>query len=133
MITQITKLDYTDEQRDPLTEKIIGCCFEVHSELGPGFNERIYQNALIIALKEAGLTFETEKDFQVSYEEKKVGSLRLDLIVEDRVIIEIKAVTGKLPAIFKYQLLSYLKVINLRVGLLVNFGNKSCQVKRFMV
>ena len=133
MITQITKLDYTDEQRDTLTEKIIGCCFEVHSELGPGFNERIYQNALIIALKEAGLTFETEKDFQVSYEEKKVGSLRLDLIVEDRVIIEIKAVTGKLPAIFKYQLLSYLKVTNLRVGLLVNFGNKSCQVKRFMV
>jgi len=133
LITQITKLDYTDEQRDPSTEKIIGCCFEVHSELGPGFNERIYQNALIIALKEAGLTFETEKDFPVSYEEKKVGSLRLDLIVEDRVIIEIKAVTGKLPAIFKYQLLSYLKVTNLRVGLLVNFGNKSCQVKRFMV
>ena len=133
MITQITKLDYTDEQRDPLTEKIIGCCFEVYSELGPGFNERIYQNALIIALKEAGLIFETEKDFPVSYHDNKAGSLRLDLIVEDRIIIEIKAVTGKLPAIFKYQLLSYLKVTNLRVGLLVNFGNKSCQVKRFMV
>jgi len=118
---------------DSLTEKIIGCCFKVHQELGPGFNERIYHNALKIALKGAGLEYQTEKEFPVFFEDKKIGSLRLDLIAEGKVIVEVKALTGYLPDVFKYQLLSYLKVSNLRVGLLVNFGNKSCQVKRFML
>jgi GxxExxY protein len=120
------------EERDPLTEKIIACCFKVHSELGPGFNEKIYHNSLKIALKEADLEFQTEKEFLVYFEDKKVGSFKLDLTVENKVIVEIKALTGNIPDVFKYQLLSYLKVSSLHVGLLVNFGNKSCQVKRFM-
>jgi len=66
------------------------------------------------------------------FQDKRVGSLKLDLIVEGKVIIEVKALTGNIPDVFKYQLLSYLKVSNLHVGLLVNFGNKSCQIKRFM-
>ena len=69
----------------------------------------------------------------VSFQNKKIGSLKFDLIVEGKVILEIKALTGNIPDVFKYQLLSYLKVSNLHVGLLVNFGNKSCQVKRFML
>lgn len=121
------------ENRDPLTEKIIACCFKVHSELGPGFNERIYHNALKIALKEANLEHQTEKEFTVYFQDKKVGSLKLDLIAENKVIIEIKALTGNIPDVFKYQLLSYLKVSNLHVGLLVNFGNESCQIRRFML
>ncbi|MFC1708606.1 GxxExxY protein [Candidatus Omnitrophota bacterium] len=120
------------KDRDPLTEKIIACCFKVHSELGPGFNERIYHKALKLALEEAGLKYQTEKEFTVFFQDKRVGSLRLDLIVEEEVIIEIKALTGNIPDVFKHQLLSYLKVSNLHVGLLVNFGNKSCQIKRFM-
>ena len=120
------------EDRDPLTEKIIACCFKVHSELGPGFNERIYHNALKLALEEADLKYQTEKEFTVFFQDKKVGSLKLDLTVEGKAIIELKALTGNIPDVFKYQLLSYLKVSNLHVGLLVNFGNKSCQVKRFM-
>lgn len=133
MITQITKSDYADKGKDPLTKKIIACCFKVHSELGPGFNEKIYHNALKLVLEEAGLTYETEKYFVVFFLEKKVGSFRSDLIVEGKVIVELKALTGKVPEVFKYKLLSHLKVSNLHVGLLVNFGNKSCQVKRFMV
>ncbi len=121
------------ENRDPLTEKIIACCFKVHSELGPGFNEKIYHNALILALKEASLKYETEKEFIVYFQNKKIGCLKLDLIVQDKVIVEVKALTGNIPDVFRYQLLSYLKVSNLHVGLLVNFGNKSCQVKRFML
>ncbi|MEA3368928.1 MAG: GxxExxY protein [Candidatus Ratteibacteria bacterium] len=120
------------EDRDPLTERIIACCFKLHSELGPGFNEKIYHNALKLALKEANLEYQTEKQFTVFFQDKKIGSLKLDLIIEGKVIIEIKALTGNIPDVFKYQLLSYLKVSNLQVGLLVNFGNKSCQVKRFM-
>ncbi len=121
------------EEKDPLTEKIIACCFKVHSELGPGFTERIYHNALRLAFSEVKLEYETEKEFAVYFQEKKVGSLRLDLIVENKVIVEVKSVSTYMPDVFKYQILSYLKASHLHVGLLVNFGNKSCQVKRFML
>ncbi|MBU1888419.1 MAG: GxxExxY protein [Candidatus Omnitrophica bacterium] len=121
------------ENKDPLTKRIIACCFRIHNELGPGFNEKIYRRALKIALKEEGLECETEKEFQVFFQNKKVGSLRLDLIVENRVIVETKALPSNIPDVFMYQVLSYLKVSGLNVGLLVNFGNKSCHVKRYML
>ena len=66
-------------------------------------------------------------------QDKKVGSFRLDLLVEGKVIVEIKALTGNVPEIFKYQVLSYLKASGLHVGLLINFGNKSCHIKRFVI
>ena len=119
--------------KDPLTEKIIACCFNVHNELGPGFNERIYYNTLKISFEEAGIGYETEKEYLIFFKNKKVGSFRLDLLVEDKVIVEIKALTGYIPEVFKYQVLSYLKASGLHVGLLINFGNKSCQIKRFAV
>jgi GxxExxY protein len=121
------------KEKDPLTEKIISCCFKVHSELGPGFKEKVYHNALRLALEEKGIKYETEKEFKVWFQNKKIGSLKLDLIIEDKVIVEIKALTGYIPEVFNYQLLSYLKVSNLHVGLLINFGNKSCQIKRFIL
>ena len=121
------------QDRDPLTEKIIACCFKAHSELGPGFNEKIYHNALKISLKEEGLKYDTEKEFAVFFQDKKIGFLRLDLIVKDKIIVEVKALTGNVPDVFKYQVLSYLKVSGLHIGLLVNFGNKSCQVRRLML
>ena len=83
-------------------------------------------------MEEADLKYQTEKGFTVFFQDKRVGFLKLDLIVEGKVIIEVKALTGNIPDVFKYQLLSYLRVSNLHVGLLVNFGNKSCQIKRFM-
>jgi len=120
------------ENRDPLTERIIACCYKGHSELGPGFIEKIYHAALKIAFNQEGLKHETEKRFEVYYQDKKVGTLIVDLVIENKVIFEIKAITGNIPDVFKYQVLSYLKASNLKVGLLVNFGNKSCQVKRFV-
>ena len=120
------------ENRDPLTERIIARCYKVHSELGPGFIEKIYHAALKIAFNQEGLKYETEKRFEVYYQDKKVGTLIVDLVIENKVIFEIKAITGNIPDVFKYQVLSYLKASNLKVGLLVNFGNKSCQVKRFV-
>ena len=120
------------KNRDPLTERIIACCYRVHSELGPGFNEKIYHAALKFALNQEGLKFETEKRFEVYYRDNKVGYLIIDLVVENGAIVEVKALTGNVPDVFKYQVLSYLKASNLKVGLLVNFGNKSCQVRRFV-
>ena len=122
-----------EKPKDPLTEKIIACCFKVHNELGPGFAEKIYHKALMIAFEDAGLAYEAEKTFKVFFQDKKVGSFRLDLLVEGKVIVEIKALTGNVPEVFKYQVLSYLKASGGHVGLLINFGNKSCHIKRFVI
>ncbi len=69
-------------ERDPLTERIIGCCFAVHSYLGPGFNEKIYHQALKLAFEKEGLKYKTEKEYQVSFMDKPVGKFRVDLVVE---------------------------------------------------
>jgi len=133
LITVIEKKITEIKSRDPLTEKIIACAYNVHSELGPGFNENIYHDALKIALEEQRLKYQTEKCFNVSFHGKGVGRLRLDLIIEDKVIVEVKALTGNIPIVFELQVLSYLKASEYKVGLLINFGNKSCQIRRLMV
>ena len=119
--------------RDPVTEKIIACCFEVHKELGPGFPERIYHNALITCLLEKEITFESEREFDVHFKGKRIGTFRCDLVIAGGVIVELKSVIGIMPILFKSQLISYLKASGLRTGLLINFGNKSCEVKRITV
>ena len=119
--------------KDKLTERIIGCCFKVHRELGPGFNEKIDHNALKLLFDQEALQYQTEKEFkefEVLYLNKRMGSFRADLVVENEVIVEIKSLAGNIPALFEYQLLSYLKASKYHLGLLINFGNKSCQVKR---
>ncbi|MFH2138105.1 MAG: GxxExxY protein [Candidatus Omnitrophota bacterium] len=121
------------KESDPLTERIIACAYKVHSELGPGFNEKIYHNALKISLKDQGLNYETEKSFNVSFQDEKIGNFRLDLIIEDKIVTELKALTGNIPALCELQVLSYLKASKYKVGLLINFGNKSCQVRRLMI
>jgi GxxExxY protein len=119
-------------QGNKLTERIIGSCFKVHRELGPGFNERIYHNALKVLLDQEGLQYRTEKEFEVFYLNKRVGSFRADLVVENEVIVEIKSLSINIPVLFQHQLISYLKASDIHIGLLINFGNKSCQVKRVM-
>ncbi|MBU1862094.1 MAG: GxxExxY protein [Candidatus Omnitrophica bacterium] len=117
--------------RDSLTERIIACCYKVHSELGPGFSEKLYHKALLLAFADEGLSYETEKRYDMSYIKRKVGYCVVDLVVENKVIVEIKAVVGYMPDVFKYQIRSYLRASHLKVGLLINFSNKSCQVKRY--
>ena len=126
---QITEI----KNRNPLTERIIACAYKVHSQLGPGFNESIYHDALKIALEDQRLKYQTEKGFNVLFHGKDVGRLKLDLIIEDKVIVEVKALTGNIPTVFELQVLSYLKASGYKIGLLINFGNKSCQIRRLMV
>jgi GxxExxY protein len=115
---------------DQLTEKIIACCFEVHNQLGSGFPEKVYHNALIILFENKGIDYESEKEFMALFNNKKVGSFRCDLLIDKNVIIELKSVTGIMPVLFRNQLISYLKAAKIKTGLLVNFGNKSCEIKR---
>jgi GxxExxY protein len=120
------------KEQNQLTKRIIGCCFKVHRELGPGFNEKVYHNALKLLFDKEGLQYESEKEFEVFFSNKKVGSFRADLVVQNEVIIEIKSLLGNVPVLFQHQLISYLKASDIHIGLLINFGNKSCQVKRII-
>src|SRR3989338_6430045 len=101
--------------RDPLTEQIIGCCFQVHGKLGPGFPEKIYQSALIRSMGVAGLAVERERRFEVMFDEAPVGAFRVDLLVEGQVVLEVKAVSGPMPRLFAAQILAYLKAAKLPV------------------
>ncbi|WP_113637768.1 GxxExxY protein [Nubsella zeaxanthinifaciens] len=118
---------------DEVTRKIIGLCFEIHNTLGPGFLEKIYVNALKIKLQHIGLSFEAEKEFIVEFENIIIGKFRCDLLVENKVIVELKSVTGYQPKLFQNQLISYLRASRIKTGLLINFGNTSCEIKRLSV
>jgi len=113
-----------------LTGLIIGGAMKVHREVGPGFPEMIYLRCLLLELKKYGLNCETELERDIFYEGIKVGSRRLDLLVNSKVIVELKAVS-ELEKLYYNQVINYLKVFNLEVGLLLNFGSISLQYKRF--
>jgi GxxExxY protein len=87
------------KEKDQLTERIIGCCFKVHRELGPGFNEKVYHNALKLLFDKEGLRYQSEKQFEVFFLSEKVGGFRADLVVENEVIIEIKSLSGNVPVL----------------------------------
>jgi GxxExxY protein len=111
-----------------LSQKIIAAAHNVHNELGQGFLEKVYKNALAIELKEAGIKCALEVPMSVKYHGHVVGDYVADMIVEDKIIVEAKAVS-ELNSVHEVQLVNYLKATSLQVGLLINFG-RSVQVKR---
>lgn len=120
--TQSMNLEFP-EQKDPLTEKIIGCAIEVHRTLGPGLLESTYESALCIEFQLAGLTFQRQIIVPVTYKNQPIGDYRLDLVVENAVVLEIKSV-DRFDPIFEAQLLTYLKITGLKRGLLLNFNSR---------
>ena len=116
--------EYTEnESRDPVSEKIIGCAIEVHKELGPGLLESIYEDALCKELEIQNIAFEKQKLIPVHYKGEVIGEYRLDLLVENEIILELKCVKS-LDDIFTAQLLTYMKISGVRKGLLINFNVK---------
>ena len=110
-------------QSTDLTKKIIELFYKVYNTLGYGFLEKVYQNALFYELQKAGLQCSKQKQIKVYYDELEVGEYYADIIVEDKVILELKA-TESLCEEHEYQLLNYLKATEIEVGLLLNFGKK---------
>jgi GxxExxY protein len=108
-------------ETDMLITRIIGCAIRVHSELGPGFLETIYATALGVEFEHSGIGFEREKPIVVRYRNQVIVGQRLDFVVEEQVILEIKAAL-RLEPIFQAKLISYLRATNLKVGLLINFN-----------
>lgn len=118
-----------EEIKDDLTYKIIGCAMKVHSVLGNGFQEVIYQRALAIEMEKQGLSFQRELEMQLYYDEISIGSRRVDFLVEESVMVELKALI-KLEDVHLAQGLNYLVAYKVDKGLLLNFGAQSLEVKR---
>ncbi len=120
-----------DYKHSDITHKIIGCAMTVHNTLGNGFQEVIYQRALAIEFKKAGLAFQREQEMPIFYDGYEIGTRRVDFFVENKVMVEIKALT-QVEEVHWAQTINYLEAYNLEVGLLVNFGAKKLQFKRFI-
>ena len=114
---------------EEVTKKIIGCAMQVHSTLGNGFQEVIYQRALAIEMQYAGLLFEREKEMDIYYRGEKIGTRRVDFFVESKIMLELKALVA-LEDVHLAQAMNYLEAYNMEIGLLINFGAKSLRFKR---
>ena len=114
-----------------LTHSIIGCAMKVHSTLGNGFQEVIYQRCLALELENAGIPFVREQEKTIFYNGHDVGTRRADFIVEDKVLVELKAII-ELEDVHLAQALNYLEAYQLDIGLLINFGARSLQFKRLL-
>jgi len=114
-----------------LSYKIIQIAFEVHNTLGPGFTEDIYEEATVLDLQMHNIPVERQKIIRVTYKGQVMGTYRLDLVVDGKIILELKAVAA-LNDVFKQQLLSYLKATGLHLGILINFGGKRVESVRIV-
>jgi GxxExxY protein len=114
-----------------ITEKIIGCAMRVHQRMRNGYQELIYHRCLIIEFNKNNLPFLNESELPIFYENVQVGKRRVDFLVDDKVIVEIKALTDLTDAHLA-QALNYLEALNLEVGLLINFGGRSLEVRRLI-
>ncbi|HNP08284.1 MAG TPA: GxxExxY protein [Cyclobacteriaceae bacterium] len=115
--------------KDELTYSIIGCAMKVHNTLGNGFQEVIYQRCLALELEKKHIKFARELEMPIYYEDTEVGTRRADFVIEEKVLVEIKAVI-KLEDVHLAQVLNYLQAYRIDIGLLINFGSNSLEYKR---
>ncbi|MDQ1334658.1 MAG: hypothetical protein QG552_1608 [Thermodesulfobacteriota bacterium] len=118
-----------NERQNEITEKIIGAAYRVSNNLGVGFLEKVYENALVYELKREGLKVEQQSPIKVLYEGVVMGEYYADILVEGLVIVELKA-TKRIEDIFLAQCINYLKGTGLKLGLILNFGTPRVQIKR---
>ena len=116
-------------QHETLTHKIIGCAMKVHTALGSGFQEVIYQRALAIEMTKQELLYQREQEMPIFYDGRAIGTRRVDFFVEDTIMVELKAL-AKLEDVHLAQSMNYCQAYNLPMGLLINFGAKSLEFKR---
>ncbi len=122
------------EEINKITERIIGCAIEVHRNLGPGLLENVYEEAMCVEFDIQRVHYQRQVVLPVNYKGKVIGEYRLDLLVEDAVVVELKSVERHEP-VFEAQILTYLRVTGKKVGLLINFNAKLLKegVKRFIL
>lgn len=108
---------------DPLTQRVIGCAIEVHRHLGPGLLEAAYEEALCLEMSDAGLSYARQVEVPVLYKGRLIGAHRPDLVVESRLVVEVKSVE-RLIGVHQAQLLAYMRLLKMPVGLLLNFNGE---------
>ncbi len=123
-----------DMPENAVTQRIIKCAIEVHKQLGPGLLESIYENALGVEFELEGLSYKQQLAIPVIYKNRRLGDYRLDLLVEDSVVVEVKSVE-RFDPVFEAQVLTYLRLTKKKVGLLVNFNTRLVKdgIKRFIL
>lgn len=121
--------DYLIMKEQELTHRIIGAAMEVHKYLGNGFQEVVYQRALAIEMQMQNINFVREQEMSLQYKGYDIGTIRVDFFVEDKIMVELKAVIN-LEDVHLAQAMNYVEAYNLEIGLLINFGAKSLQFKR---
>lgn len=135
MHTDIKKI-HTDNnagyKHQKITEKIIGCAFEVQNNLGCGFLEKVYYNALVFEFRRKGLKAKSQKTIKIFYKDVEIGKYIADFVIEDKVIVEIKTV-GFLAKVHMAQMLNYLKASRYSVGLILNFAQTKLEYKRLVI
>lgn len=122
-------MDVSNFTYSDLTQKIIGAAMAVHSALGNGFQEVIYQRALAMEFEDRSIRFSREMNMPIFYKAKMIGERRVDFFVEEKIMVELKAIV-QLENVHLAQAKNYLEAYNVQVGLLINFGNVSLQFKR---
>ncbi len=115
-----------------ITQKIIGCAMKVHNTLGNGFQEVIYQRALAIEMTAQELSFVREMEMPIFYESEDIGTRRVDFFVEEKIMVELKAIT-QLEKVHLAQGLNYLEAYKMEIGILLNFGNTKLEFKRLTI
>lgn len=133
IVCEINKNKFVESEYlyQELTYKLRGIFFEIYNELGPGLSEIVYQRAVIKELQDNKIIFEVEKNIIIEYKNFKVGHQRLDLLVDNKIIIEIKA-TDNMHSLFEKQIIAYLKASSYKLALLVNFGGDKIIIKRYI-
>ena len=116
---------------EDITRRVIGCAMKVHSTLGNGFQEVIYQRALAYEFKKEGLLFEREKEMTIYYNNIEIGNRRVDFLVDEDIMVELKALT-ELQAVHSAQAINYIEAYKVKVGLLINFGARKVEVRRYV-
>jgi len=131
VINNIVSRKHAEFLYGDLTDKVIELAIRVHKKLGPGFVERIYEKALSYELNKIDINHERQKLIQVVYNEILLGDQRVDMVIEDKIIVELKAVS-ELNNIHQAQMISYLKAADKKVGLILNFAGQKLEIKRIM-
>lgn len=121
-----------DQKTEDLANKVIGLAIKVHKELGPAYAEKIYQRALYMELKKDKIPFDREKEVSVIYKGTSLGKQIVDFVIDNCLLVELKKVDS-IQDVHKAQLLSYLKAMKLRLGLLLNFGGGKLEIKRVII
>ncbi len=116
---------------EDLSYLIRGMFFKIYNDLGPGFKEEVYVKALLKLLKDNNISYEREKQFEIKFNNTRVGATRIDLVIDNKIIIEVKA-TEINNSLFEKQMLSYLKSTGINLGFLVNFGTSKLYIRRYV-